>query len=390
MDCTEKFAKCTKTMEASAIREILKVVGQPGMRSLAGGMPAPESFPIDIIHKLNKVVIKKYGDSVFQYGITEGFDPLRAELSKHLRYRGIKAGPESVYISSGSQGSIDIVPKILIDEGDVVLVESPTYLAALKSFKSYGAKIVGIKADENGVIPEDLEKAVIRYKPKFTYLIPNFQNPTGATITLERRKKIAEIIKNHNHILLEDDPYHDLRYSGEHLPTIQSMAPKNTIYLGSFSKVFAPGLRLGYYIAPKEIASVMVSAKQAVDMFSSSYSQALACEYILGGYIEKQIRKNVALYKPRMQAMLQALDKYMPEGYSWTKPEGGMFVWATGPNDFDAKRLYPKAIKNKVAYVPGCFFYEKENMGKNTMRLNFSNVDEKTITEAIADLSKIL
>ncbi len=384
------FARRTEKMGVSALREILKVISKPGMISLAGGLPAPESFPVGIVKKLTSSVLKKYGPNSLQYGPTEGFMPLKKALAKYLNKKAIKAKPEEVLISTGSQGTLDNLGKILINKGDKIAVESPTYLGALQAFNPYEPNYVSIKTDEKGIMPGSLQKIVKKEKIKFIYLVPTFQNPTGRTTSLERRKKIAKIIKKHNTLLIEDDPYAELRYEGKPLCSIKSLASENVVYLGSLSKVFAPGLRLGFCLAPKKIANWLALAKQGVDLHTSSFNQALAAEYINKGYLQKQIKKNIKLYRPRQKAMLTALEKYFPKSFSWSRPKGGMFIWVIGPKGFDAQKLYPKAIKRKVAFVPGKFFFAEKNKGQETMRLNFSMVNEKTIDKAIKRLSQIL
>lgn len=390
MNYEKLLAKRTEKMGPSAIREILKVISQPGMISLAGGIPAPESFPMEILEELCSKVINKYNDAAFQYGLTEGFTDLRKSLAQYLRKRDIHVSESEVMITSGSQQTLDLVGKILISEGDKIAVEAPTYLGAIQAFDPYLPEYVSMKTDDNGLIPESLESTLQEHNIKFIYLVPTFQNPTGRTIPLERRKRIAEIIQDHDAILLEDDPYGELRYRGSFLPPIQTFAPKNVIYTSTLSKLFAPGLRIGFYVAPEFIRNWMVKTKQGQDLHTSTFNQALAAEYIGGGYLEKQIPKIIDVYKPRQEAMLDALEEFMPNEFSWSKPEGGMFIWVTGPEDFNAEEIYWKAVKKKVAYVPGKFFYTEKGKGNETMRLNYSKVDEKTIKKAIETLSTVL
>lgn len=388
MDVKKFLASRAKIMDNPGIGEILRVIGKPGMISLAGGLPAPETFPLDIIDSLNRIVMKKYGPVIFQYGQTEGFGPLRKALSDYVKKKSIESGEENIFVSTGSQSILDNIGKIFISKGDKVAVEAPTYLGALQAFNPYEPEYVKLETDDSGLLPESLEKVLSSHNIKFIYLVTNFQNPTGRTIPYERRKKIAEIIKKHNALLVEDDPYGELRYEGEHVKPIKTMAHDNVIYLSTLSKVFAPGLRIGFCVANKDIIYWLAQSKQGVDLHSDSYSQALAAEYLSGGYLDSHLPKILSVYKPRQQAMLNALDEFFPKNFSWSKPEGGMFVWVRCPG-IDTVKLYWKAVENNVAYVPGRFFFTVEGEGLDTLRLNFTNVKEESITNAVKKLGAI-
>ena len=390
MDFTNLLADRTKNMGTNIIREILKVVSQPGMISLAGGIPAPESFPMDVIKELSIKVIEKYSSNAFQYDLTEGFPPLREALVDYLKTRGIHATADEIMIASGSQGVLDAIAKVVISKGDKIAVEAPTYLGAIQAFKPYEPEFVKIDMDDDGVIPESLERVLQEHQIKFVYLIPTFQNPTGRTVSLERRKCIAEIIKKYQALLVEDDPYSALRYRGEDLPPIKTFAPDNTLYISTFSKVLSPGLRIGYYVAPPEVKRWMVVIKQGVDLHTETFGQAIAAEYVAGGYLNEQLPKIRKLYKPKQEAMLNALEKYFPETVYWSKPEGGMFLWVEGPEGLDAEEMYWKAVKKNVAYVPGKFFYTQKGEGLATIRLNYTMNDEATIDRGIKILSEVL
>jgi len=377
-------------MEYSALKEILSVTANPEIISLAGGLPSPESFPIKIITELNDLILKKYGATTLQYGPTDGAKILREEISKWLKDRHMKVFSDNIGITSGSQGGLDSLGKIFIDEGDLVAVESPTYIGAVDAFAPYGPKFAEIQTDDDGIIPESLEKILKTKKIKFVYLVPTFQNPTGRTIPWTRRKRIAKIIKKYDALLVEDDPYNSLRYRGKPIDPIQTLIPENTIYFCTFSKVLAPGLRIGFYSAPKNIGALMIAAKQSTDLHTNSYGQYLAAEYLKAGHLKKHLPNILHIYKSRQKAMFKSLEKYFPTSFKWTMPEGGMFVWVTGPKNFDAVKLYWQAIKNKVAFVPGTYFFAKSGEGKNTFRLNFTNVDEKQIEIAIKKLSEIV
>lgn len=382
------LAKRTENMGASAIREILKVVSQPGMVSLAGGIPAPESFPLEIMTELTARVIEKYGSQAFQYDLTEGFTPLREILAEYLKERGVKAKPDEVIVGTGSQGFLDAMGKALITPGDKVAVEAPTYLGAIQALNPYEPDYVSIATDDSGVIPESLEDVLKNNEIKLIYLVPTFQNPTGRTISLERREKIASLIIKYKSLLIEDDPYSMLRYRGEPLPPIKTLAPDNTVYISTLSKVFAPGLRLGFCVAPPVILRWLVLVKQGVDLHTSTFNQALAAEYMAGGYLERHLPKILGIYKPKQEAMLNALDKYFPSDFYFSRPEGGMFIWVEGNLDMDI--VYEKAIEKNVAFVPGKYFFTKKGEGKGTMRLNYTMSDEATIDRAIKTLSEAI
>ncbi len=384
------LADRTGNMGVNIIREILKVVAQPGMVSLAGGIPAPESFPIEIIRDLTGIVIDKYASGAFQYGPTEGFWPLREALAGYLKKRGISAGASDILVASGSQGVLDAVGKVLISKGDRVAVEAPTYLGALQAFTPYEPQYVRMDTDDDGLIPGSLDNALAGGKIKFIYLVPTFQNPTGRTIPLKRRREIAAIITRYDTLLVEDDPYGALRYRGPDIPPIKALAPDNVIYIGTLSKVFAPGLRIGFCHAPEQIRKWLVIVKQGIDLHTSTFNQALAAEYIAGGFLERHLPKIIDLYRPKQEAMLSALDTYFPQGFKWSRPEGGMFLWVEGPQGFDMEELYWEAVKRKVAFVPGKYFFTSRQEGIETMRLNFTMTDEETISDSIKILAEVI
>jgi 2-aminoadipate transaminase len=390
MEFNNLLADRTRAMDVNVIREILKVVSQPGMVSLAGGIPAPESFPLEIIRELTSIVIDKYASKAFQYDPTEGFGPLREILVDYLEPRGIKSNKEEILVASGSQGVLDAIGKVLISKGDKVAVEAPTYLGAIQAFTPYEPEYIRLDTDDDGLIPQSLEEVLDGGGIKFIYLVPTFQNPTGRTIPLERRRKIATIIKQYETLLVEDDPYSSLRYRGTDIPTIQSLAPDNVVYISTLSKVFAPGLRIGFCVAPALIRKWLVIVKQGTDLHSSTFNQALAAEYISGGFLAGHLPNIINLYRPKQEAMLTALDKYFPDNFSWSCPEGGMFIWAEGPQSFDMETLYWKAVEKKVAYVPGKYFYTDPAEGNATMRLNYTMTDEVTIDRAVRTLSEVI
>jgi 2-aminoadipate transaminase len=284
---------------------------------------------------------------------------------------------------------LDAVGKIVISPGDKVAMEAPTYLGAISAFNPYEPDYVSIATDRHGILPESLDAMLSAYRIKLIYLVPTFQNPTGRTLPLERRQQIAEIIQRHDVLLLEDDPYSALRYSGEALPPIQQFAPEHVVYNSTVSKVLAPGLRIGFCAAPAALARWLVIAKQGIDLHTQTLGQAIAAEYLAGGYLAEQLPRIIDLYRPRRDAMLAALDAYMPAGFDWNAPDGGMFLWVTAPDGMDAEALYWQCIERKVAFVPGKFFFTEPGAGENTMRLNFTMADETTLTGAVRTLGEV-
>lgn len=388
-DSESLFAERTGNMGASAIREILKVVSRPGMISLAGGIPAPESFPTAIIGGLMASVLEKYGTQALQYDLTEGFLPLREALANYLAGKGINATAERILITSGSQGVLDGLGKILISPGDRVALESPTYLGALQAFSPYRPRYVQIDTDDDGIRPEALEAALSRHKVKFIYLVPTFQNPTGRTLSLERRRAVADIIRRWDTLLVEDDPYGDLRYRGKPVPPIKVLAPDHVVYVSTLSKVLAPGLRVGFCLAPDPVRRWLVLAKQGVDLHTSTFSQALAAEYLAGSHLERHLPRIIALYRPRQQAMLDAMDCYFPSQFSWTRPEGGMFIWVRGLSSMDMTAINEKALARNTAFVPGTCFFALPGAGRETLRLNFTMADERSLCRAVEILGAL-
>ncbi|MCH8032220.1 MAG: PLP-dependent aminotransferase family protein [Bacteroidetes bacterium] len=384
------LASRTSRIKASAIRELLKLAANPDLISLGGGLPSPESFPLDLVMELTEKVINKYGSAALQYDSTEGFTPLRRALIDYVNAKGIDAGLENIYITSGSQGFLDAIGKLLISPGDYVAVEGPTYLAALQAFNAYEVHYAQMQVDKEGVIPESMEEIIQSYPVKFVYTVPTFQNPSGKTIGVQRREKIAEIILKHDVLLIEDDPYSALRYKGEELPTIKSLAPDNVIYASTFSKIFAPGLRIGFFVAPEKLGRWLVLIKQGVDLNTCTFTQALATEYLTGGYVSKQVQKNINLYRPKLETMLKELEDNFPKDFKWCEPDGGMFLWVEGPEGMDMEKVYKRAIEKGVGFVPGTFFFPNPGDGIETMRLNFTNIAEEQIKQAIKILASVV
>jgi len=394
-----RYAQRTQRMGSSAIRELLKLTEQPDIISFAGGLPAPEVFPVEAFASACERVLHENGAKALQYGTTEGIRSLRELIMRHTARYGIEITPDNIMITSGSQQALDLLGKILINPGDRILVESPTYLGALQAWSAYGAEYVTVPMDEHGMVTNELEEA-LRSGPKFIYVLPNFQNPTGVTLTIERRMKLIELADRYGVPIVEDDPYGQLRYEGEHKPTVIVMDSRfrndtnasyrgNVIYLSTFSKILAPGIRLAWVIAPPEVIRKMVQAKQGADLHTSTFNQLVVYEVSKGGFLDKHIEVIKDVYRERRDLMLASMDGYFPPGVDWTHPEGGLFTWLTLPENLNASELLKKAIEKKVAFVPGSAFFPKGG-GHNTARLNFSNANPQKIREGISRLGIVL
>jgi len=394
-----RFAQRTQRMGSSAIRELLKLTEEPDIISFGGGMPAPDVFPADEMREACDRVLRDFGSLALQYGSTEGFAPLREMIVRHTARYGIQVTPDNVLITSGSQQALDLLGKILINPGDRVLVESPTYLGALQAWSAYGAEYVTVPMDENGMVTDALENA-LRSGPKFIYVLPNFQNPTGFTLSLERRHKLLELADRYGVPIVEDDPYGQLRYEGENLPSVVDLDSQfrysgeacysgNVIYLSTFSKILAPGLRLAWVIAPPQVIRKLTQAKQGADLHTATFNQCVAYEVARGGFLDRHINTIREVYGHRRNVMLGAMDAYFPPGVEWTHPQGGLFLWGILPETINAADVLKVAIEQRVAFVPGAPFYAASPM-HNTMRLNFSHAVPEKIQEGISRLGKAL
>ncbi|MCL2630334.1 MAG: PLP-dependent aminotransferase family protein [Firmicutes bacterium] len=386
------FSDKLKNLEGNAIREIFKLLSQPGIISFAGGLPAGLALPKGEIKEiLNELLSQESAVSLLQYGATAGYAPFLNEGIKYAERFGIKdiAEDEIMAISGGQQG-IDLTLKAFINKGDVMLVEEPTYLAVLHILKSYEGVAVGVKSDENGIDLADLEAKIKKHNPKVFYLVPTFANPTGNTLSTENRKEIARITAKYGVILLEDNPYAELRFKGEHLPAIKSYdTAGNVIYLASFSKIISPGMRVGLAVADKKVIAKMVIGKQATDVHTALLSQATVAKYLEKNLLNPALEKNIPMYKEKFYAMLSAIEKHFPPYAKYTRPDGGLFIWVTLPDSFDTSKLFKRAVERKVAFVPGESFYANGNT-KNTFRLNFSNATLQQIEDGIKILSEVI
>ena len=395
----ERFALRTDNISSSAIRELLKLTALPDVISFAGGLPAPDVFPIDKFKEAAEVVLTETGPSALQYGTTEGYQPLREMLARNATKYGLQISPDNVLITTGSQQALDLLGRIFINRGDRVLVESPTYLGAIQAWNAYGVKYVTIPFDDDGM-QTDLLESRLRTGIKFIYVLPNFQNPTGVTLSRERRKVLVEMADAYGVPIVEDDPYGQLRYEGEHLPPVVVMDNEmrakevpiysgNVIYTSTFSKILAPGLRLAWVVAPTEVVKKLVQAKQGADLNTSTLTQFLAYQVANTPWMKTHIRNIRTVYSERRNVMIEALRKYMPEGVKWTEPKGGLFLWVTMPEGMDSGAIFKTAVEAKVAFVPGGSFHPLGG-GENTMRLNFSYSKPEIIVEGIKRLAKVI
>ena len=389
-DYNHMFSEDVASFFRSPVREIFKKVDLNSIYSFAGGYPSAETFPMEEIRRTMSEVIDKYQGKAFQYGATQGVMELREALAE--RY-GVPV--ERVQITSSSQQGIDVCTRVLVNPGDVILTSSPSYLGALQSFCSYRADIRGVTHSEDidtyrasweKVISEALSEGK---KIKFLYMIPDFQNPSGESLTLAEREMLVALAQKHDFLIVEDSPYRELRYEGEHIPTMYSLDPDRVIHLGSFSKIFAPGFRLGWAIAHPDILDKIYVCKQSLDLCPPIFDQYVAAEFLASGRLDTNLEKSIALYKDKRDHLLNLLTEYMPEGIRWTHPEGGLFLFLTMPEGFEAVKFYDKALAAGVAYVAGEFFHP-DGSGKNTMRMNFSFMTKERMTEGVKLLASLL
>ncbi len=390
MDYKEKFSEDVGSFFRSPVREIFRKVDLNSIYSFAGGYPSADTFPLEEIRLTMSEVIDKYGARAFQYGATHGVPELREAIA--ARY-GVDV--ERVQVTSSSQQGIDVCTRVLVDPGDVILTSAPSYLGALQSFRSYRADVRGIRHDlDIGIYRRNCEEAVEGAcrdgkKIKFLYIIPDFQNPSGETLTLQERQMLVGLAERHDFLIVEDCPYRELRYSGEAVPTMYSMAPDRVLHLGSFSKIFAPGFRLGWVIAHPGLLDSIYVCKQSLDLCPPVFDQYVAAEFMGSGRLDGNLAKSIELYRGKRDLMLSLLEEHMPAGVRWTHPEGGLFLFLTMPEGFDAVRFYDRALDAGVAYVAGEFFYPQRG-GKNTMRLNFSFMDKERMVAGIQLLASLL
>lgn len=378
-----------KNMRRSAIRDLLSVANRPEVISFAGGFPNAATFPIEDLKGIMQEVLETEGTSALQYGPTEGNQKLRELIAKRYSEKGCKVSASNVLITTSSQQAIDLTTKIFINPGDTIVCGLPSYLGALQAFWSYQAEPVGIKCDTNleNTVKELIAKGK---KPKFVYAIPDFQNPSGVTMDMEQRRYVLDIVKRYDLLLIEDSPYRELRFDGEEQPMMYSLDDDNrVILLGTFSKTFLPGFRIGWIIAPEEIIDRLVVAKQSTDLCTPVFDQAVAAKYLEKGLFEKNLQKTIDLYREKRDHMLACFEKYMPKGVTWTHPEGGLFLFVKMPEGYDARELFDIAMKEDVAFVIGEAFH-CDGSGKNTMRMNFSFMNAERTEEGVKRLARAI
>jgi 2-aminoadipate transaminase len=387
MSYSKLFSKRAQALKSSVIREILKVTANPQVISFAGGLPSPEGFPVAQMKAAFDAVLSNDPKSVLQYSTTDGYAPLREWVANRVSVNGAVIAPDQVIMVSGSQQALDLIGKVLIDEGDKVLVETPTYLGALQAFSLFNPNFVSLASDEDG-LDADKISAQDAAGAKFLYALPNFQNPTGRMMTEARRASLVAKAREHDLLVVEDDPYGELWYETAPPPSLLSRMPERVILMGSFSKVLAPGLRLGYIVAPVDIARKIEQAKQATDLHTSTVIQRAVYQVVKDGFLDEHIPRVRALYKKQAHAMIKALETHMPAGVTWNQPAGGMFLWVTLPEGMDAERLLEQAFARNIAYVPGAPFFANA-VQSNTLRLAFVTVPEATIDAGIKVLAQV-
>lgn len=385
------YAKRMDNIKASEIRELLKLTQQPNIISFAGGMPAPESFPIEELVRIGREVLENTGAQALQYGPTEGYQPLREAIAKRMAKLKVDAKSENILVTSGSQQGLDFAAKIFINPGDIIVCESPTYLGAINAFKAYEPKFIEVSTDKDGMNMEELQEVLQNNDNiKFIYVIPDFQNPSGKTWSIERRIKLVELANKYNVVIIEDNPYGELTFEGEVLPAVKHFDTEGRVaFLGTFSKILCPGLRLGWVVANTEFLSKFILVKQGADLQSSTISQMEAAKFLELYDIDAHIQKIIDIYKVRKEVMIKTMEEEFPEGVSFTNPKGGLFTWVVLPEYMNARELALKALEQDVAYVPGGSFFPNGG-NENTIRLNYSNMDEERIREGIKRLGKVI
>ncbi len=389
-DWEKAMSKRSARMRSSVIRELLKFTRQPNVISFAGGLPAPEMFPLREVKEACNYILEHHGQEALQYGTTEGYPPLKEFLAESMQKYGIPAVPGNILMTNGSQQALDLIGRLFINNGDKILTDAPTYLGAIQAWRVYKPQFVTIPLDEDGTNPDWVEKILKEHKVKFIYILPNFHNPAGTTIPYERRQRLVELAAKYGTFIVEDDPYGELRFEGKDIAPLISMHKENVIYLSTFSKTLSPGIRLGWIVAPEQVIARLVQAKQGADLHTSTFVQHIAHDVAERGIINRHVKRIRAVYKERRDVMLAAMEKYFPPGVTWTRPQGGLFLWVCMPEHVDSQELLEFAVEEEVAFVPGTAFYPDDQGGRNCMRLNFSNAKPEMIQEGIKRLGQAM
>lgn len=385
------YAERTARMKSSAIRELLKLTSQPDVISFAGGLPAPEMFPVREFQEACDYVLRNEGPQALQYGATEGYTPLKQYLVERMNKYGVPAEEPNILLTNGSQQALDLIGKVFVDSKMVVCTERPTYLGALQAWNAYEANYCTVPIDDEGMVVDELPKIIERHRPRFVYVLPNFHNPAGVSLSEARRRQLVEIAVKYDIFIVEDDPYGELRFEGEDIIPIVTLAKERTIYLCTFSKTLAPGIRLGWIVAPQVAISKLVQAKQGADLHTSTFLQMVANDICQRGILRQHVKRIRATYRERRDAMLDAMAEFFPEEVKWTHPQGGLFLWVKTPEKVNTLELFKMAVAEKVAYVPGNSFYPDDDPeGLHTMRLNFSYCKPEVIVEGIRRLGNAL
>lgn len=389
-DWEDAMSKRSARMRGSVIRELLKFTMMPEVISFAGGMPAPELFPVREFKEACSYVLEHHGQEALQYGPTEGYPPLKEFLAESMQKYGVPAVPENILMTNGSQQALDLIGRLFIDNEDNILTDAPTYLGAIQAWRVYKPQFITVPLDEDGMNPDRVEKALKEHKIKFIYILPNFHNPAGTTIPYERRQRLVELAAKYGAFIVEDDPYGQLRFEGEDIAPLISIHKENVIYLSTFSKTLSPGIRLGWIVAPEKVIVRLVQAKQGTDLHTSSFIQYVAYDIVGRGIIKRHVERIRAVYAERRDVMLAAMKEHFPPGVTWTCPKGGLFLWVRMPEHVDSQALLDVAVEEKVAFVPGSAFYPDDRLGRNCMRLNFSNAKPEMIQEGIKRLGQAM
>jgi len=389
-DWERTMSERSARMRSSVIRELLKFTLMPEVISFAGGLPAPELFPIREFKEACNYILDHHGPQALQYGPTEGYPPLKEFLAESMQKYGISAVPGNILITNGSQQALDLIGRLFINADEKVLTDAPTYLGAIQAWRVYKPHFITVPQDENGMNPDEVEKVLKEHKIKFIYILPNFHNPAGTTIPYERRERLVELAAKYGAFIVEDDPYGELRFEGEDIAPLIAMHKENVIYLSTFSKTLSPGIRLGWIVAPEKVIARLVQAKQGTDLHTSTFVQFVAYDIAERGIINRHVKRIRAVYKERRDVMLAAMEEHFPPGVTWTRPLGGLFLWVRMPEHVDSQELLKIAVEEKVAFVPGVAFYPSGQDGQCCMRLNFSNANPEMIQEGIKRLGQAM